>query len=40
MNISGLQRSVTEFKMGYQHKINFVNNERGDLLADSQTLNI
>jgi hypothetical protein len=35
-NIRDLYRSITEFKKGYQSKTNLVNDERGDLLADTE----
>jgi hypothetical protein len=35
-----LYRGINECKMVYQHRINFVKDERGDLLADSHILNM
>jgi hypothetical protein len=35
-NIIDLYKGITEFKKGYQPKINLVKDERGDLLADPQ----
>jgi hypothetical protein len=35
-NIRDLYRGITEFKKGYQPKINLVKDERSDLLADPQ----
>jgi hypothetical protein len=37
-NIRDLYRGITEFKKGYQPKTNLVNDERGDLLVDPQTI--
>jgi hypothetical protein len=37
-NIRDLYRGINEFKKGYQPKTNLVKDERGDLLADPQTI--
>jgi hypothetical protein len=37
-NIRDLYRGITEFKKGYQPRTNLVKDERGDLLADLQTV--
>jgi hypothetical protein len=36
-NIRGLYRGIRKFKKGYQPRSNLVNDENGDLLADSHT---
>jgi hypothetical protein len=37
-NIRGLYSEINEFKRGYQPRSNFVKDENGDLLADSNTI--
>jgi hypothetical protein len=37
-NIRDLYRGINEFKRGYQPRNNIVNNENGDLLADSHNI--
>jgi hypothetical protein len=37
-NIRDLHRGINEFKKGYQPRSNFVKDENGDLLADSNTI--
>jgi hypothetical protein len=37
-NIRDLYRGINEFKWGYQRRSNFVKDENGDLLADSNTI--
>jgi hypothetical protein len=37
-NIRDLYRGINEFKRGYQPRSNFVKDENGDLLADSQNI--
>jgi hypothetical protein len=37
-NIWDLYREINEFKRGYQPRSNFVKDENGDLLADSNTI--
>jgi hypothetical protein len=37
-NIRDLYRGINEFKRSYQPRNNFVQDENGDLLADSQNI--
>jgi hypothetical protein len=37
-NIRDLYREINEFKKGYQPRINFVKDEKDDLLADSHNI--
>jgi len=37
-NIRNLYRSVSDFKKGYQSRTNIVKNEKGDLVADSNSI--
>jgi len=37
-NIMDLYKGINEFKKGYQHKCNIVKDEKGDLVADSQSI--
>jgi hypothetical protein len=37
-NIGNLYRSINEFKKGYQPRINIINDENGNLIADPQSV--
>jgi hypothetical protein len=37
-NIRNLYRSINEFKKGHQSRINIINDENGNLLADPQSV--
>ena len=37
-NIKDLYRSISDFKKGYQPRINIVLDEKGDLVTDSQSI--
>jgi hypothetical protein len=37
-NIRDLYRGINEFKKGYQHTINIIKDEKGNLLADPQSV--
>jgi hypothetical protein len=37
-NHTGLSRNINEFKKGFQHETNLVKDEKGDLLADSNSI--
>jgi hypothetical protein len=39
-NIRDLYRRRNDFQRGYQHRSNIVQDENGDLLADSHILNL